>query len=260
MILRSQKLVWMGGLLAAALVLSEAVHAKDEGDKGGRAKPAAAAKGQPSEGQPKGEGQGKEKKGPHAEHAKGPAAEAASEKGGSPAHAGRAASTKQAAGNPSARAEQHAEREELKSKLTELRERQAQGKLSKEELKKELATLRESRGERRQSRREALHKRWGHRLAEPTVQQELRHHERRMARLERMALLAQTDRSGAAKEALVARIGRLTAQEKERHERKMSQLETKPGSTQPASAVEPAKGTQAAPPIDKAAEKKGAAQ
>jgi hypothetical protein len=151
-------------------------------------------------------------------------------------------------------AAQRAEHAEFKSKLAELRERRAQGQLSAADLKKELAALRSSRDERRREHREALRARWGSQLAQPAAQEELRHHEQRMARLERMALLAQNDPSGAKKDALVARIEKLTARENERHERKMAQLEA---SAQAAGAGETKSEKQAAaePASEKADEK-----
>ena len=153
-------------------------------------------------------------------------------------------------------AARRAEHAEFKSKVAELRERKAQGKLSAAELKKELAALRESRDERRREHREALRAHWGSKLAQPAAQEELRHHERRMARLERMALLAQEEPSGAKKDALVARIEKLTAHENERHERKMAQLDGS-ANAKPASGGEPKAEKQAvAEPVkDKTAEK-----
>jgi hypothetical protein len=257
---RRLQVAWAGSVLAAALTLPLGADAKDpkgKADEHAHGNPPAAKaaageaqkaeKNAPAGGQhgagakaeqgagkekgaapPKGEAKGHE---PHGEHG----AAKSGDEGRARANEERAEPAKEAAAE---RAERRAERAEYKSKVAELRERQAAGKLSKDELKKELAALRESRAERRQARREALRERWGQKLAEPSVQQELRHHERRMAQLERMALLAQTDRSGKAKDALVARIDKLTERENQRHERKLSQLETKAGNTRPASAVE----------------------
>ena len=140
-----------------------------------------------------------------------------------------------------------AERAEFKSAVVALRERHAQGKLDKDELKSELAALRETRGERRRKHGEALKARWGNQLAQPSAQEELRHHERRMASLERLSLLAETERSGPDKEKLVARIAKLTAKENERHERKMTQLQAGTGTTRPASANEDVKTPGQAP-------------
>jgi hypothetical protein len=149
-----------------------------------------------------------------------------------------------------------AEHAEFKSKLAELRERRAQGQLSPAELKKELAGLRASREERRREHREALRQRWGNQLAQPSAQEELQHHERRMARLERMALLAQNEPNGAKKDALVARIEKLTSRENERHERKMGQLEASANAkTAGAGQAKPEKQAAVEPATDKADEK-----
>lgn len=155
-------------------------------------------------------------------------------------------------------AARRAEHAEFKSKVAELRERSAQGKLSPAELKKELAALRASRDERRREHREALRARWGNKLAQPAAQEELHHHERRMARLERMALLAQNEPKGAKKDALIARIEKLTTRENERHERKMGQLEAS-ANAKTAGAAEPKPEKQAvAEPVTEKADEKGA--
>ena len=264
MVRRNQTMTLLGVLLAASVTLSRSAPAEkaEKGEKGGppgnnpaataarehRAAPAAKDKdhhhpdkglagvtaahaAEPHEGKRHAEhGEGK---GPHGEGAAAAAADSDKRE---------------------ARREQRAE---FKSAVADLRDRQAQGKLSKEELKKELAALDKSRNERRREHREALKQRWGADLARPPAREELRHHERRMAQLERMSLLAQSERSGAAKGKLVARIDKLVARENERHQRKMTQVAAQPGTTQPASAVD-----QTAPalpaPGDKAAADKGA--
>jgi hypothetical protein len=122
-----------------------------------------------------------------------PAAQAAPHAKGGPSHpdSGKPEQAENKAGKDTVERAEHAE---FKSKLAELRERRAQGQLSPAELEKELAALRASRDERRREHREALRARWGNKLAQPSAQQELEHHERRMARLERMALLVSTHR------------------------------------------------------------------
>lgn len=121
----------------------------------------------------------------------------------------------------------------FKSAMQELRERYKSGALKKGELEKELQALRESRKERRQQHQLALKERWGASLAAPPVRAELERHERRMAKLNRLSLLAETERQGAAKDKLVQRIDQLTARENERHERKMTDLESTAGSPRP---------------------------
>lgn len=265
MIRRSHEAMMVGVLLAGSLAISSGAHAsKDAKDaKGGppasHAGGAATPKGN-NAANPALEGKaapGSKAKGEAHGHAADAPEKAAADKDGlgrKGPHAG---------GEPAGpeRAAARAERAEFKSAVAELRERQAQGKLSKDELKKELAALRETRKARRTQHGEALKARWGNHLAKPAMQQELRHHERRMAQLERMSLLAETERKGAAKDKLVARIQKLTDLENERHERKMKVLQVHAGTTLPAAAVEegsaPGK-TAAATPATEKAEKEAA--
>jgi len=193
--------------------------------------------------------------------------EAAAPPGHAPAKAAGAASPEHAAHGESptaagkaAEATTHrAQRAEFKGAVAELGERHAKGKLNKPELKQELAALKESRGERRRKHRADLKERWGDGLAQPSAREELGHHERRMARLERMLLLAQTERAGAAKEKLVPRIEKLIEHENARHERKMQQLQAQVIKPPPGAAGQK-ETPQAAPTpaADKA--EKGAAQ
>jgi hypothetical protein len=119
--------------------------------------------------------------------------------------------------------------------VRELRDRFKSGTLSKQELATALRALNDDRKARRHHHREGLRQRWGKRLALPAATAELRHHERRMAHLNRMLLLAETERQGKAKDELVARIEKLSELENRRHERKMSQLEvTAEGPNKPA--------------------------
>jgi hypothetical protein len=78
-----------------------------------------------------------------------------------------------------------------------------------------------------------------------------------MAHLNRMLLLAETERKGQAKDKLVERIEKLKSQEDERHERKMSQLQTTSARSEKALNV-PASTTPAADPTGKAAVETGA--
>jgi hypothetical protein len=126
----------------------------------------------------------------------------------------------------------------FESGVSELRNRYKKGTLKKEQLKKELEALRATRDERRKQHQSALKERWGQRLATPAALQELQHHERRMAQLNRMALLAETERKDQAKEKLVQRIEKLTQKENARHERKMNQLQSGARVTRPASMSE----------------------
>jgi hypothetical protein len=112
--------------------------------------------------------------------------------------------------------------------VSELRDKYKSGSLKKDELDKELRALKESRKERRTEHQRAIKERWGNSLAAPAAREELTHHERRMAKLNRLLLLAEAERKGAAKDKLVTRIEKLIAHENERHERKMSQIEATP--------------------------------
>jgi len=265
MVRRSHEAMMVGVLLAGSLAISRGAQASKDGkgdspashagsaaapQSGKAAKPALERKAAP-EAKGKGEAHG------HAADAADKAKPAADKHD----HGKKGADGESAAAPGHGRAAARSERAEFKSAVAELRERQAQGKLSKDELKKELAALRETRKERRQQHGEALKARWGNHLAQPAMQQELRHHERRMAKLERMSLLAETERKGAAKDKLVARIQKLIEQENERHERKMKVLQAHAGTTRPVSAVEPGsapgKSAAATPASDKA-EKEGA--
>jgi hypothetical protein len=212
--------VWLAASLAVASSANASKDTKNEKDpQGAKGKPAAHAVGAPPG------------------HAPAKPAGAAS---GHAAHGGAATPGHAAHGEPSAaRGEgvdpkaHRAHGPEFKGAVAELGERHAKGKLKKAELKQELAALKESRGERRRQHRADLKERWGDGLAQPAAREELRHHERRMARLERMLLLAQTERAGAAKDKLVARIEKLIAHENGRHERKMEQLQAQVGKAPP---------------------------
>ncbi len=111
------------------------------------------------------------------------------------------------------------------SAVRNLRDRFKEGKLSKDELKAQLEALNDDRKQRRERHREQLKERWGQRLAAPAAAAELRHHSRRMAHLNRMLLVTETEKKGADKDKLVARIEKLTELENQRHERKMNQIE-----------------------------------
>jgi hypothetical protein len=153
----------------------------------------------------------------------------------------------------------HARHGHFKSAMAKLRDRYKDGSLKKDELKKELEALKADRKQRREQHREALKVRWGNSLAAPAVREELKHHERRMAHLNRMLLVAETERKGQAKDKLVERIEKLRDQENERHERKMSQLQStaahsEKGINVPASTTT----TPAAAPPGKAAVETGA--
>jgi hypothetical protein len=89
--------------------------------------------------------------------------------------------------------------------------------------------LRENRAERRRESQEQVRKKWGDRtLAHPAVQAELKTHAWRMARLERMRLLAESS-DHPQKDKRLERIKALTDKELARHEKRMAELQKQAG-------------------------------
>jgi hypothetical protein len=82
----------------------------------------------------------------------------------------------------------------------------------------------ENRLERRERNRAALVRQLGDRLADPRVKDELKLHATRVAELARLQFLAENARTGAAREKLLARIGKLSAREAERHQKQLAKL------------------------------------
>jgi hypothetical protein len=114
------------------------------------------------------------------------------------------------------------------------------GKLKKEDVKARLDTLRESRGERQKEHREALKQRWGTALSAPSAREELEHHARRSARLERALVLVETE-VGKDRDKLRERVQKLIEKENARHERAMERIKNQPSAPAPsASAAAPA--------------------
>lgn len=90
------------------------------------------------------------------------------------------------------------------------------------------ADTRGERAERRNRQLQTLRETWGvELLAAPPVRAELKTHAWRMARLERMQLLA-NDSTKPNKAKLVARVDKLIEKERERHQRHMDQLKKDP--------------------------------
>ena len=114
------------------------------------------------------------------------------------------------------------------------------GKIKKGELKDHLGKLRGNAAERRAQHQGELKARWGSVLAMPPVREELEHHARRMARLNRALLLAETEVTKD-KDKLVERIQKLIDKEQERHDKAMARFKSAP--TTPA-----ASAAAAAPP------------
>jgi hypothetical protein len=119
------------------------------------------------------------------------------------------------------------------SELRELRDELKAGKLKKADLEGRLTKLQETNKERQDNHRAALKARWGEQLAKPDAQQELSVHERRMAKLDRLLLLAQMERTGKAAEKLSGRIEKLIDLETARHEKRMAAVTAGAAAAQP---------------------------
>jgi hypothetical protein len=158
-------------------------------------------------------------------------------------------------GKPGDGARPHAHGDGFRNAMSELREEMKAGKLTKEELKAKLAALHESAGDRGKAHRQELSKRWGGTLANPSAVEELKHHARRMAFLNRAMLLAQTEVKQD-KDKLTDRISKLIDKENARHEQAMARLQAAPA---PAAAAAAASAAPAAAPAASAAsDEKGA--
>ena len=144
--------------------------------------------------------------------------------------------------------------------MRELHEEFKAGKLKKEDLKDKLAKLRETSGERGKQHRQELGKRWGGTLAQPSAVDELKHHARRMAFLDRAMLLAETDAKDKAK--LSERISKLIDKENARHESAMERLKSLPATPAASAGGAPsaAPAAAAAPAGSAAADVKGDAK
>jgi hypothetical protein len=136
--------------------------------------------------------------------------------------------------------------------MRELLEDLKTGKLKKGEIKERLSALHDRREERMKEHREELKARFGASLAMPAAHEELEHHARRMAKLDRAMLLTETEVTKD-KDKLKDRIQKLIAKENERHEAAMARLKSMP--TTPAASAGAA--ASAAPAAASAAVKAG---
>ncbi len=118
--------------------------------------------------------------------------------------------------------------EGFRNAMRELHEQLKAGTLKKADLKAQLAKLHENSAERSKEHRRELGKRWGAALAQPAAREELKHHARRMALLNRAMLLAETEVTKD-KDKVTERITKLIDKENERHERVMENLKSAPG-------------------------------
>jgi len=146
--------------------------------------------------------------------------------------------------------------------MRELFDELKQGKLKKGELKDRLGELKEHRDDRAKEHREELKARFGAALATPAAKEELEHHARRMARLDRALVLAETEVTKD-KDKLKDRVQKLIDKENARHEAAMDRFKSAgtpaPGSGAAAAAAPgtPTPGTPAAPAAAVAVEKTG---
>jgi hypothetical protein len=130
----------------------------------------------------------------------------------------------------------------------------AHGRLGKAELKERIAELRASLEARQKEHRQSVAERYGTVLERPPVREELRHHARRSAFLNRALLVAQTEVDPKDGGKTADRIEKLIEKEDARHERAMQRFEAEgsqgkaksPDSDQhdPSNLNAPAKGTE----------------
>ncbi|MFZ5889546.1 MAG: hypothetical protein ACOY0T_00610 [Myxococcota bacterium] len=117
--------------------------------------------------------------------------------------------------------------------MHELRERVKAGKITKEELKEKLQKLHGTEAERGREHKQELADRWGSAVSRPSATEELRHHARRMAFLNRAMMLAATE-NVQKKDKVSERISKLIDLENQRHERAMQRLKAEPQGTESA--------------------------
>jgi len=110
------------------------------------------------------------------------------------------------------------------------------GKIKKADVKARLAELEQRREERAKEHREELKARFGGTLATPSAREELEHHARRMARLDRALLLAETEVTKD-KDKMKERIQKLIDKENARHEQAMQRLKSTASAGTPAPAA-----------------------
>ncbi len=151
-------------------------------------------------------------------------------------------------------AEKAADSAEYRSALQELRADLRAGKIKPAEVKDRLAKLKDDAKDRRKAHQGALKIKWGDVLARPNAREELKHHARRSAFLNRALIVAETERKGKDKDKIVERIEKLIEKENERHTKAMERIKseapgnaaaaaaaTAPGAAAPAKANEPVK-------------------
>jgi hypothetical protein len=110
------------------------------------------------------------------------------------------------------------------------------GKLSKDEFKAQLAALDKDRAQRRAQHQAEIQSRWGRDLGRPPMMDELRRHARREAFLNRMMVVAQTERSGKDQQKLIDRIEAMSAREDAHHDKRMAEIKAAADSNAPGAA------------------------
>ncbi len=123
--------------------------------------------------------------------------------------------------------------------MRELAEQLKAGKLKKADVKDRLKELREHREDRAKEHREELKARFGAALSMPAAREELEHHARRSAKLDRALLLCETE-VVKDKDKLKERIQKLIDRENDRHAKAMQRLQSMPAAPgSPAAAAVP---------------------
>jgi hypothetical protein len=109
-----------------------------------------------------------------------------------------------------------------------------------DELKKQLEELKSLRDDRRYEQRAFIRRHWGRAMHKPDVREELERHARRLARLQRLEVVAATERTGDQRKKLIERIEKLRTQENERHEEVMKKLVPEGPTPEPSASAAPA--------------------
>ena len=116
------------------------------------------------------------------------------------------------------------QREKVHGLRAELNEELKKPKPDAALLKKTIAELGSLRDDRRREHQFVALERWGDGVTTPQSKTELEQHARRDARLHRLEFLVATERSGAARARLQAKLAELQAIEEARHEKAMATL------------------------------------
>jgi colicin import membrane protein len=146
-------------------------------------------------------------------------------------------------------------RGEFRSAVRQLHMDLREGKIKPAEIKDRLAKLREDAKDRRKAHQQVLKEQWGDALAKPNAREELRHHARRTAFLNRALLLAETEKKGKDKDKVIERIEKLIEKENTRHAAAMERIKSGQAVTSPAAAAATATGAKDTAPAKGASDK-----